>query len=990
MSNALEARTQQLGQEIFAKVRGKKQKAAGAWWNSKLIEYAMKDEALKVQLFRFTDVLPTLKDSHQVARHLNEYFNSPCQNFPAFISRGASLTKISSIAASIGAMAIRKSVEDMAHTFISGDTPAAAIQTAVAYRRKNLAVTFDLLGEAVVSEPEADAYFQKYLALLDELLKVAPAWTSNPLIDADDRGQIPRINLSIKLSSLYSQLDPIDPRGSEQGLAARLEQLLDRVVAGQAFLTIDMEDYHLKDLTLRIFKDIASSAKYRHYRHIGLVLQTYLKDCEHDLAELIAWARTRGTPVTVRLVKGAYWDYEGIHARQHGWPVPVYTRKWETDACYERCAAQLLQAHDCLDAAFGSHNIRSLVAALAIAESLKLPANAVEIQGLYGMADPLKETLAEAGYRMRVYMPFGEMLPGMAYLVRRLLENTANESFLRQGFVEDVSADQLLANPATHTSPAPSVVAPVAVCFHNEPDTAFLAEKERNDFKAAIIDARRQFGKTWPLFIGGKEESGQDGVIESLNPSNVSEVVGYVGKASIAQADRAIAAARKAFPAWRDASAKTRADMLRRAAAIMRRRKFELAALEVLEAGKPCREADGDVAEAIDFLEYYALEVERIMVITRHEQAPAEVNENFYQPRGVAAIIAPWNFPLAILTGMTGAALATGNTALIKPAASTPVIGALLMQILREAGIPDGVANFLPCSGSTVGAHVVTHPDVNLIAFTGSLEVGLWINAEAARSRAGQQGVKKVICEMGGKNAIIIDDDADLDEAVLGVTQSAFGYAGQKCSACSRAIVVGHAYKPFVKRLLESVASLKVASAEDPGCRVPPVISDKAQKSILEYIEIGKREATLALAVNVDTLNQRGTFVGPTVFTDVPPNARIAQEEIFGPVLSILKADDFDAALKIAVDVPYALTGGLYSRSPGNIAKARDQFRVGNLYINRGCTGAKVSRQPFGGFKLSGIGSKAGGPDYLLQFLEPRTVTENTLRRGFAPVTEEA
>jgi RHH-type proline utilization regulon transcriptional repressor/proline dehydrogenase/delta 1-pyrroline-5-carboxylate dehydrogenase len=986
---SLEPRTLQLGKEVFAKVRTKKQKAAGAWWNSKLIEHSMKDEALKVQLFRFTDVLPMLKDSSQVARHLNEYFNSPGQSFPAFMSWGASLAGFSSIAASVAAMTIRKSVEDMAHTFISGATPAAAIKTAATYRKKNLAVTFDLLGEAVVSEPEAEAYFQKYLALLDELIKVAPAWSANPLLDSDARGAIPRVNLSVKLSSLYSQLDPVDPRGSEQGLAARLEKLLDRVLAAQAFLNIDMEDYRVKDLTLRMFKDIAGSAKYRNYRHIGIVLQAYLKDCEQDLTDLTAWAKTRGTPVTVRLVKGAYWDYEGINARQHGWPVPVYEHKHETDAAFERCARQLLEAHDCLDAAYGSHNIRSLVAALAAAEALNLPKSALEMQGLYGMADPLKESLAEAGYRVRVYMPFGELLPGMAYLVRRLLENTANESFLRQGFVEGVSEDKLLADPAALVGPA-SVPAgrdagPTRSGFRNEPDTSFLTDKERADFGSAIGEVRKQFGRNWPLFIAGKEEQGQDGVIKSVNPSNVSEVVGNVARASIPQAEKAIAAARKAFPGWRDLGVKARAEIMRKAAAGMRRRKLELCAWEVLEAGKPWREADGDVAEAIDFLDYYASEAERIMAIARYSQVPAEVNENFYQPRGVAAIISPWNFPLAILTGMTSAALVAGNSVLIKPAEPTPVIGALLMQILREAGVPEGVANFTPCAGSTVGAHIVTHPDVNLIAFTGSKEVGLWINAEAAKTRAGQQGVKKVICEMGGKNAIVIDEDADLDEAVLGVVYSAFGYAGQKCSACSRAIAVGTAYEPFVRRLVEAAASIKVAPAEDPGCRVPPVIYDKAQKAINEYIAIGKKEAKLALEVNVDALKQQGTFVGPTIFTDVSPQARIAQEEIFGPVLSVLKADDFDAAMAIALDVPYALTGGLYSRSPGDIAKAREQFRVGNLYINRGCTGAKVERQPFGGFKMSGIGSKAGGPDYLLQFLEPRTVTENTLRRGFAP-----
>jgi RHH-type proline utilization regulon transcriptional repressor/proline dehydrogenase/delta 1-pyrroline-5-carboxylate dehydrogenase len=374
------------------------------------------------------------------------------------------------------------------------------------------------------------------------------------------------------------------------------------------------------------------------------------------------------------------------------------------------------------------------------------------------------------------------------------------------------------------------------------------------------------------------------------------------------------------------------------------------------------------------------------MTPSRHSQVPAEVNEYFYQPRGVAAVIAPWNFPLAILTGMASAALATGNTVVLKPAEATSIIGAQLMRILQEAGLPPGVCNLLTGEGKVVGAKLITHPHVSVIAFTGGKETGLWILAEAAKTREGQQGVKKVICEMGGKNAIVVDADADLDEAVLGVAQSAFGYAGQKCSACSRAIAIGTAYEPFLKRLIDATASLRIAPAEDPGCRVPPVIGDSAMRRILEYIEIGKREAALALAADAGALPQTGCFVPPHIFRDVPASARIAQEEIFGPVLCVMKADSFEQAHKIALDVPYALTGAVYSRSPAGIARARKDFRVGNLYINRGSTGAKVGRQPFGGFKMSGVGSKAGGPDYLLQFVEPRTVTENTLRRGFAEI----
>jgi RHH-type proline utilization regulon transcriptional repressor/proline dehydrogenase/delta 1-pyrroline-5-carboxylate dehydrogenase len=351
----------------------------------------------------------------------------------------------------------------------------------------------------------------------------------------------------------------------------------------------------------------------------------------------------------------------------------------------------------------------------------------------------------------------------------------------------------------------------------------------------------------------------------------------------------------------------------------------------------------------------------------------------------VAVVIAPWNFPLAILCGMTTAALVTGNTVVMKPAEQSSVIAAHLMDILKSAGVPAGVVNYLPGIGEAIGPVLVNHPDVALIAFTGSKQVGLLINRQAAEERAGQDHVKRVIAEMGGKNALIIDQDADLDEAVLGVTASAFGYQGQKCSACSRAIVLAAIHDQFLARLIEATRSLKIAPAEDPGSQVGPLIDEAARRRILDAIERGKREARLAYAADVGSLAQEGFYVGPHIFADVPATSFLAQEELFGPVLAVLKAANLDAALELANGTSYALTGGLYSRSPEAIARVKREFRVGNLYINRKITGALVDRQPFGGFKLSGMGSKAGGPDYLLQFVVPRTITENTMRRGFAP-----
>jgi RHH-type proline utilization regulon transcriptional repressor/proline dehydrogenase/delta 1-pyrroline-5-carboxylate dehydrogenase len=453
-----------------------------------------------------------------------------------------------------------------------------------------------------------------------------------------------------------------------------------------------------------------------------------------------------------------------------------------------------------------------------------------------------------------------------------------------------------------------------------------------------------------------------------------------VGLISVSQADQAVAAAKAAFPGWKATPAKDRAAIIRTAGKLMAQRRHELTAWVVLEVGKPIREADAEVSEAIDFCDYYASEMERLAAGYTLDVA-GETDRYHYQPRGLAVVISPWNFPIAIPTGMTVAALVAGNCTLLKPAETSSVIMAKVVEILQEAGVPKGVIQFVPGLGHTVGAHLVQHQDIHTIAFTGSREVGCQIYATAAQLQPGQKHLKRVIAEMGGKNAIIVDESADLDQAVAGVVQSAFGYSGQKCSACSRAIVLSPIYEAFLERLVEATRSLNIGNTTDPGVQMGPVIDGTAQAKIRDYIALGKTEAELVLELPApDT----GYFVGPTIFSQVPPNAKIAQEEIFGPVLAVIKANSFAEALAIANGTDYALTGGIYSRTPSHIEAARADFEVGNLYINRGITGAIVNRQPFGGFKLSGVGSKAGGPDYLLQFLEPRTVTENVQRQGFA------
>ncbi len=509
--------------------------------------------------------------------------------------------------------------------------------------------------------------------------------------------------------------------------------------------------------------------------------------------------------------------------------------------------------------------------------------------------------------------------------------------------------------------------------FRNEAYADFSKLEVRAEAEHAAALVRSRFGEESELLIGGRRLKTEQ-KLRSLNPSRPSEVVGIHQKASPEQAAAAVEAAWEFFPTWAATPAVDRIHMLQSAASILRRRKMEFDAWLVYEAGKTWPEAEADVSEAIDFCEYYALQMERFAGPQPVSQLPGEQDQMVYLPLGVGIVVPPWNFPLAILAGMTTAALVAGNTVVLKPSSDTPTIAARFVEVLLEAGFPDRSFCFVTGSGGSVGDVLVQHPKTRFISFTGSMEVGLHINELAARPQKGQIWIKRVIAEMGGKDAIIVDDEANLDAAVQGVLVSAFGYQGQKCSACSRAIVSEKVYEPFLEKLTAKVAGVRVGESDDLANYMGPVINEGARKSILRYIEAGKQEGRLV--AGGAAAEGEGYFVQPTVIADVDAKATIFQEEIFGPVLAVTRAVDFDDALRLANDTRFGLTGAVFTRNPEKIAKAREQFFVGNLYINRKCTGAMVGAHPFGGFNMSGTDSKAGGPDYLLQFLQAKSIAE--------------
>ena len=960
-----------------------------SWWSERMLGWAMSHPSFKTQLFRFVDVFPATSGDADVLRHIDEYFEGT--DAPKMMELGIDLAERLPMGPRLSAGVARRNIERMAQQFIVGTSPAEALPGLHRLWRQGSAFTVDLLGEKTVTEAEADRYARRVDELLRALLDGTAGWAPDDHLERDDLGPLPRANISVKPTALASLYSPLT---RDEGLAQARHRLLPllRLAAEQgAFVWFDMEHYDVKDLTLELFRSLVEAPELAHLQ-AGVVLQTYLKDSLADLADLVAWGagqRDRpGGPVGVRLVKGAYWDSETIAAQAEGWPAPVFGQKAETDANFERCARLLHDHHGTVRAAFASHNLRSLAYAVSYAKASGIPDTGYEIQMLYGMAEPIQAAIRRLGLRLRIYAPVGELVPGMAYLVRRLLENTSNESFVRHRFAEGRRLDDLIAPPGVQRLPEPDGPARRPATdtadpgpYHHEPP----AEWRRADVRAAagkaVEAAPGRFDLDVPAVIGG-ERVRTSRTIASTDPAQPETLVATSASCGPAEADAAVAAAERAWDKWRRTPVRERSAVLFRAAEWLRARRAELAALEVFEAGKPWAEADGDVCEAIDFCEYYGREMLRLDQGGAVESPPGESNVLRYQGKGIGVVIAPWNFPLAIPTGMVTAALVAGNAVLFKPAEQTPAIAYRLVEALEAAGLPPGVLAFLPGVGEEVGAHLVEHPGVAFVAFTGSMEVGLRINRAAAVS-SGDRHVKRVVAELGGKNALVVDGDADLDQAVPAVAASAFGYAGQKCSAASRLVVVDAVHDEMVARLVGHTRELPVGHPRAMAVKVGPLIDAEAWKRVQGVVARAADDGTVLLAR--DDVPATGYFVGPTIVTDMGTDSWLARDEIFGPVLTVFRARDFHHAIAIANDTRFALTAGVFSRSPAHVRLAAEELRAGNVYVNRGITGAVVGRQPFGGYGLSGVGSKAGGPDYLLQFLDPRVVTENTMRQGFAP-----
>ena len=904
--------------------------------SGQILKRCLEDTPLRAALFRFIDVLPQLQGSAAQADHLRAYLEEAGSTglLPGLIKLSAR--------PSLSWLATTQ-VRHMAQNFLVEESPRALRSLLRSLAAVPATVTLDAVGEAVLTEAEADAYRDRVL------WQLAQDWL----------GQVP--HLSIKLTALTPDFDPLDAAGTRCRVYARLEPVIAAAAARGATLTVDMEHYALKDQIVALFLDMVAHFDDARWQP-AIALQAYLPETGTDLARVLDAAQRSGRRIGVRLVKGAYWDQERAWALERGWPMPCFSDKAATDAHYEKLTGELLAHTDTLLPAIAGHNPRSLAVAIAHARMHGLQAGQWEVQMLYGMAEPLRDALAHERVPLRIYVPTGDLLAGMAYLIRRLLENTAGSSILRQTWLDESADAALLQRPMPGTAPLTPAAATLPLCD-------FSKAEVQAAFGAALSAAQPKIPRL----------QGADFV--SRNPHDPAQTLGAADFTPLEQVDAVIAAARLAQKAWAARPVAQRVALMHALAEHIEARRHDFAALQVLEAGKPWREADADVAEAVDFLRYYGAQMQALSGTHTTVNFPGEHNHYRYQPRGVAVVIAPWNFPLAILTGMTAAALVSGNAAVMKPALPGLQSALALRRAMDAVGIPAELCPLL-IGGVELGRALVAHPQVDIIAFTGSRAVGLDILQQAHTPRPGQKHIKQVVCEMGGKNAIVVDTDADLDEAVSGILASAFGYSGQKCSACSRVIAVASIAVALEERLVAAAQTLRWGDPADPACDHGPLISEAAQRKALDYIAIGRQEARLLWQ---GTVPQQGWYCPPTIFTDVKPEHRIAREEIFGPVLALLTAPDFATALQMANDSDYALTGGVYSRLPQHLELAQREFRVGNLYLNRRITGARVGVQPFGGIALSGTGIQAGGPDYLKQFLWMQGLSQNVMRKGFVP-----
>lgn len=989
---ALEQLTVELGQDLWRKMQRRKPSLfEPRWWEDRILAAAVADPALRQQMFRFVDVLPRLRTHQELSRHLHEFFAEVQAIDPEareLVRFGADQLSPNSILSRALAHNLRWQVHRIARRFVAAPEPATLLRTIAGQRQHGQGTAIATLAGVPLTAEERDAYFDSVVHQLSELAPAVAVWPEDRLLDHDQFGPAPRLHVAVQLSRLTGLRECRDPERVAAELLPRLRTLLRFAREQQVLLQIDGETASWRPTIHALLQQTLLEAEFAELTEIGIDIPADAATASAELQHWLSWLAERQVPVAIRLSLGPGWDEEHLRAQAQGWTSPVVAEPWQAGAQFETLAGVLLANTHLARPILATDHPRGLAAGLAQAQQLNVPRTAWEWQPRMGLHSELSQTLSERGYRVRLRTPVGEACLGLSLLIRDCLANPSYE--LPLGYsLRGENEEDLFMNPAELAAQSPPRRKRLPLSFENQPLADFSQPEVRTAQLAALETVRGQLGRDYPLVIDGKAIHSRERHA-TRNPSRLSQLVGRVAIATEDDVLAAVATARRAFTHWSRVEVQYRYEYLGLIARELEQRRYELAAWMMFEVGLTWPEADQEVADAIDYCRYYAEQMKWL-----HEPSTAEIaseqNSYAFRPRGVVAAISSWDAPLSTIASMTAAALMTGNTLVLAPDLRAAVISAHWLSVLQSIGLPDGVVQFIPGSIDDLCPVLAGSPDVDLVVCSTSVANGLRINALAATPHRSAQSIKRVLVDLPGNNAIIIDADADLDEAVAGVLASAFRQAGQSRRSCARVIVVEEIHDEFVNRLAAATKLLQVGPADEPGAEIGPLIDVANVETIDQICADVADEGQVHVAGEVPVeLAHEGCFAAPRIITGLTCKARIAAQDVVGPVLVVLRAENFKDALEIANATDYALIGGVYSRSPANLQRARQEFHVGNLFLNRPITHARVGRQPIGGYRLSGGGAKAGGPDYLLEFLIPVAICEDVSRRGIEPTTPAA
>ena len=989
---SLEERIQTVGTTIVRESQAwRKRQGVKRRWEEQFFEECMKDESLKNDLFQFIlayshhpssryGLLNFSNDAITPIVSLWEKYMekwdigslvpfAPAQFLIDNVIEGA--TSQSPYGRDILlAKGIRIGMSAMASNFIVASDIESATSNVSSATAKGVGYMYDILGEAALGPNNCDLYEEKVLRAMDHLERIYQG-------RQDKYGQ-PLASMAIKLSALTPHFDPLDSEGTKAELIPRLLTIFRRARDTNTALYIDSEHYDVRHLTYGIFKDVMERDEFKDYHHAGIVIQAYMKDSERIVHDMLGWGKKHHRRFTTRLVKGAYWDQEIADKQLRGLEPNVFMSKSETDMQFEKLTDLLLRHTDISRAAIASHNARSMVHAMELAKEYNVLSSDFEIQMLHGMGDEYVDSLLKRDVRVVKYGPVGTVTEGMKYFIRRLLENSSNQSFLRKLGI-DADPREYLKKPASNGGKKP--VMP-ALEFDNYPSPDWTLPDVRDKVWTALHAMKESCAHApqEKLYINGQWREAHR-TIPVRNPST-NELIGSAAYAEHDHIDEAVACAHKAQEGWSEIGVGKRVESLRRVSQIMQDRYYALLSRLVIEGGKTIREAAGEINEMIDFVNYYSDQALDFMQ-DRSLQSGLLGEENYtrQEPYGVVATIAPWNFPAAIFVGQIVAALATGNAVVAKPSEKTPLVAADIARIFEEAGLPEGVFNLVTTDGEE-RSYLVNHLGVAKIAFTGSYKTAKQIMQQIV-SEDSPRSMNSVIAETGGINAVIVDACSDLELAAQGILRGAFGNAGQKCSATSRVIVHEAIYDEFMGMLVRGADALVVGDASNPRTDVSPIIDRLQYNSILASLAKAEKEGAVKLTSRPYKAQGPGNYLNPVVMEikDWKKDV-LGQTEVFGPVLGVIKYRSIEEAVKILNGTRFGLTGSIYSYDPVHVEHAVRRSQVGNMYVNKPTTGSIVGRQEFGGRKQSGTGPKAGGPDYLLAFTTPKTVSVSVADRG--------